>query len=257
MKYISKQPDPYGFVEYTATENETWKILIERQLSVIENRACAEYLAGLEKLKLPLDRVPQCPEVSAGLMAATGWSVAPVAAMIPLKEFFNLLAHRRFPAATFIRLREELDYLQEPDIFHEYFGHCPLLTNQAYADFIQWYGETALTTTKEVQSILGRLFWFTIEFGLIQEPQGLRIYGGGILSSYGETVYALESDKPERKSFQVLDVLNKPYRYDVMQDCYFYINNLAQLFSLKSDKIIMLAKSIASGNTQHDDFLIC
>jgi len=257
MKYIAKQPDKHGVIHFTDEENTTWQILIERQLDVVKNRACDQYLAALDKLNLPLHRIPQCQEVSEVLAAATGWSVVPVAALIPLKEFFRLLANRQFPAASFIRIREELDYLEEPDIFHELFGHCPMLTYQPYADFVQWYGETALQTSKEVQSILGRLFWFTIEFGLIQTPQGLRIYGGGILSSFGETVYALEDPRPLRKKFNLLEVLQKDYRYDIMQECYFYIENLEELFALKSDKIIGLATEIARGNTPHGDFLIC
>lgn len=136
------------------------------------------------------------------------------------------------------------------------FGHCPLLTHPAYADFVQWYGEKALQTPKTVQSILGRLFWFTIEFGLIQTSEGLRIYGGGILSSFSETTYALESDVPARKEFNLLEILNKSYRYDIIQDCYFYIRQLEDLFSLKSDKIVQMANTITNGN-QEDDFKMC
>lgn len=257
MKYTSKKPDQNGFVDYTSEENETWHILYDRQIQVVQERGCPEYLAGLKQLNFPTDRVPQCAEVTKALKAATGWAVQPVAAMIPLKEFFALLANRHFPAATFIRTRADLDYLQEPDIFHEYFGHCPMLAHQAYADFVQWYGESALKMNKQVQSILGRLFWFTVEFGLIQTAKGLRIYGGGILSSFEETVYALESDIPLRKKLNVVEVLNQTYRYDVMQDRYFYIENLTELFALKSDKIVKLAESIARGDTDYEDFLIC
>ena len=255
-KYIAKKPDKNGIIDFTAEENETWRILIERQMKVIQNRACDEFLDGLKKLNFPHDRVPQCAEVSKALNAATGWSVVPVDALIPLKEFFRLLANRQFPAASFIRIRAELDYLQEPDIFHEYFGHCPLLMNQAYADFVQWYGETVLQTSKEVQTLLGRLFWFTIEFGLIQTTKGMRVYGGGILSSFEETVYALESKLPERFPFDVKTVLNTSYRYDEIQKAYFVINDLADLFKLKTNMIIDLAKGIAAG-AQGEDFVIC
>jgi len=257
VKYVSKTPDKNGYVDYSKEENETWKILIERQLEVVKNRACDEYIAGLNKLDFSKDRVPQCPEVNEVLQATTGWSVAPVAAMIPLKEFFRLLANRQFPAATFIRIREELDYLQEPDIFHEFFGHCPLLTNPACADFIQWYGEAALRTSKEVQSLLGRLFWFTIEFGLLKTPQGLRVYGGGILSSYEETIYSLESDIPQRVPFNAAEVLNTDYRYDVIQNKYFVLDKLEDLFQLKTEQTIELAKKVASGGAQGEDFVVC
>jgi phenylalanine-4-hydroxylase len=243
-KYIAKTPNSKGIVDFTAEENETWKILFERQIQVVQNRACDEYLAGLKALDMPSDRIPQCGEISEVLMQKTGWSVAPVDAIIPLEDFFSLLANKKFPAATFIRIREELDYLQEPDIFHEFFGHCPLLTNQAYADFVQWYGENALRTNKKAQTLLGRLFWFTVEFGLINTTKGLRIYGGGILSSYEETIYALESQTPERHQFDLDKILKTPYRYDIIQNCYFVVNEISDLFTLKSDAILEKVEKI-------------
>lgn len=257
MKYIAKQPDKNGFIHFTNEENQTWQILIERQLKAVEDRACDEFIVGLKKLNFSQDRIPQCSEISAVLQAETGWSVVPVATLIPLEHFFRLLANKQFPAASFIRIREELDYLQEPDIFHEYFGHCPMLTNPSYADFVQWYGETALRTSKSVQSILGRLFWFTIEFGLLQTANGMRIYGGGILSSFAETVYALESEVPARKKFNLIEILNKSYQYDVIQDCYFCISSLADLFQLKSNDIVSIAENIAGGNFRDKDFILC
>ncbi|OAI46610.1 phenylalanine 4-monooxygenase [Gammaproteobacteria bacterium SCGC AG-212-F23] len=257
MKYVSKQPDSNGFIAFTEEENQTWKILFERQIKVIEGRACDDFLIGLKKLDFPKDRVPQCAEVTAVLNACTGWSVVPVAAMIPLEEFYRLLANKQFPAASFIRLREDLDYLQEPDIFHEYFGHCPLLTNPAYADFVHWYGNIALSTNRKVQSILGRLFWFTIEFGLMQTSQGMRIYGGGILSSFGETIYALENKVPKRKKFDLIEVLNQPYRYDIMQDRYYFIENIEELFAIRKNEIVIMAERIANGTFDGNDFVIC
>lgn len=255
-KYIAKKPDANGYINFTAEEHQTWSILIARQWDVVNNRACKEYLVGLDALHLPLDRVPQCHEVSSVLTAATGWSVVPVDAIIPLEEFFRLLSNRQFPAACFIRTREELDYLQEPDIFHELFGHCPMLTHLAYADFVQWYGEKALSVSKKAQSLLGRLFWFTVEFGLMHTPEGLRIYGGGILSSYAETQYALESNEPARYEFDVHQILNMPYRYDEIQKCYFIINDLSDLYQLKTEKIIQLVEGMTNGPIG-DDFIIC
>jgi phenylalanine-4-hydroxylase len=257
-RYVAKKPDKRGYIDFTAEENETWSILLERQLEVVKGRACDEFLRGLNKLNFSKTQVPQCYEVSAVLQAATGWSVVPVAAIIPLSEFFRLLANHQFPAASFIRRREDLDYLQEPDIFHEYFGHCPLLTHPAYADFVHWYGETALRVSPELQSLLGRLFWFTIEFGLLETPQGLRIYGGGILSSYEETIYALENPDVQRLAFDVLKIFDSAYRYDQIQTRYFVLKNLNQLFMLKNERIIALVKTIASGGTpQDEDFIIC
>jgi phenylalanine-4-hydroxylase len=231
-EYVAKIPDENGVVHYTEEENKTWQFLITRQMEVIKNRACDAYVQGLGALNFTLDRVPQCKEISEALMRATSWSVVPVPTLIPDNEFFNLLAHRKFPAATFIRTWEEKDYLKEPDIFHEYFGHCPLLTNTACADFMQQYGEFALKANEQERRYLARLYWFTIEFGLIQSPQGLRIYGGGILSSKGETIYSVESETPVRKPFDLMDVLRTPYRIDRMQPIYFVISDFSALYQL-------------------------
>jgi phenylalanine-4-hydroxylase len=256
-RYVAKKPDKNGYIHYTDEENETWGILLERQQKVVKERACDEFLLGLNKLNFSKTRIPQCGEVSEVLKAATGWAVEPVSAIIPLGEFFRLLANRQFPAASFIRRREDLDYLQEPDIFHEYFGHCPLLTHPAYADFVHWYGETALKVDRPLQSLLGRLFWFTIEFGLTETPRGLRVYGGGILSSMTETVYALENQDVQRLDFDLLEILNSSYRYDQIQNRYYVLKNLNQLFKLQDDRIINIVKAIISGADPSQDFIIC
>lgn len=230
--YVAKPVDANGNVAYTAEENAIWQELITRQMPLLQGRACDEFLYGLDLLNLHKDKIPQCHEVSSVLKTTTGWELEPVPALIPFDKFFNLLAHRKFPAATFIRRREELDYLQEPDIFHEVFGHCPLLTNQTYADFTHTYGKLGLHASPEDRVMLAKLYWFTIEFGLIKTPRGVRAYGGGILSSMGETPYALESDEAERKPFNPLDVLRTPYRIDIMQPIYFIIDNFNVLFEL-------------------------
>ena len=256
-KYIAKKPDQNGYIHFTAEEHATWKILLERQMQVVQGRACDEFIEGLRKLNFSASHIPQCAEVSAVLQAATAWSVVPVDAIIPLGEFFRLLANRQFPAASFIRRREDLDYLQEPDIFHEYFGHCPLLTHPAYADFVHWYGQTVLRLPDNLKSLLGRLFWFTIEFGLVETAQGLRIYGGGILSSFTETVYALEDQQVQRLPFDLLKILNSNYRYDQIQTRYYVLKSLNQLFTLKDERIIHAVKAIASGSPPGEDFIIC
>jgi phenylalanine-4-hydroxylase len=238
--YIAKQPDKNGLIAYTEEENKTWEILYHRQIKIVENRACEEYLQGLEELKLPQTHVPQCQEVSKILQQKTGWSVVPVAALISFSDFFTLLANKQFPAASFIRSMAEIDYLKEPDIFHEIFGHCPLLTNPVYADFMWEYGKIGLNATSKERVLLARLFWFTVEFGLIQTAKGLRIYGAGILSSKSETIYALESADPLRKIFNPLDVLRTPYRYDVIQKIYFVINQYQNLFDLLKTDILKL-----------------
>lgn len=230
--YVSHPVDEHGNANYTEAENQVWHDLIVRQTPLLKDRACDEYIHGIELLNLPQDRVPQCPEVSIVLQKATGWRLAPVPALIPFKKFFNLLANRQFPAATFIRRRDELDYLQEPDIFHEIFGHCPMLTNQACADFTHTYGKLGENAEHTDQVMLAKLYWFTIEFGLINTKNGLRAYGGGILSSKSETVYSVESDIPLRKPFDVMEILRTPYRIDIIQPIYYVIDNYDVLYSL-------------------------
>ncbi|MDX1390809.1 MAG: phenylalanine 4-monooxygenase [Rheinheimera sp.] len=231
-KYVSRKSDENGVIAWSDEENQIWHELITRQLSVIDGKACDEYMAGLKKLQLPTDRIPQLEEVSKVLRACTGWECAEVPALISFDKFFELLANKRFPVATFIRSREEFDYLQEPDIFHEIFGHCAMLTHPAFAEFTHAYGKLGLAASKQDRVYLARLYWFTIEFGLLKTKDGLRIYGGGILSSPGETQYALQSEVPERKMFDAVDVLRTPYRIDIMQPIYFMIERIDQLFDI-------------------------
>jgi phenylalanine-4-hydroxylase len=240
--YVAKLPDANGIIHYTEEENAVWHDLMARQIKIVENRACDEYMHGLELLNLPKDRIPQCQEVSKVLKAATGWELEPVPALIPFDEFFNLLANKKFPAAAFIRTREEFDYLTEPDIFHEIFGHCPLLTNKAYADFAHLYGQLGAKANHADRVMLARLYWFTIEFGLIKTAKGTRIYGGGILSSVDETVYCLESPIPIRKHFDVMEALRTPYRIDVKQKVYFVIESFNEIFKLLNMDLLDLIR---------------
>lgn len=231
-KYVAREPDASGHVQYTEDEHAIWSELYARQTRAIADKACSEFLHGLDLLKMPSDRVPQLPEISAILKRETGWEVAHVPALIPFGRFFELLAAKRFPAATFVRTREELDYLQEPDIFHEIFGHTPLLTNPWFAEFTHTYGKLGLAASKEDRVFLARMYWFTVEFGLIQKPGGpLQIYGGGVLSSIGETAYAV-SDQPQRRRFALLEALRTPYRIDIMQPLYYLIEDLKELYEL-------------------------
>lgn len=240
--YVSKQSDDSGVIHWSAEENQIWADLIKRQLSCIEGKACQEYMDGLARLNLPQDRIPQLSEVNQVLLATTGWQCAEVPALISFDRFFELLANKQFPVATFIRSREEFDYLQEPDIFHEIFGHCAMLTNADFAEFTHIYGKLGLAASKEDRVYLARLYWFTIEFGLMDTHDGLRIYGGGILSSPGETQYAMHSDVPERKVFDVVDVLRTPYRIDIMQPIYFRIQSIRQLFEVAHTDIMALVQ---------------
>ena len=244
-KYVAREPDSNGVVHYTEEENAIWAELYARQEKAIQGKACDEFLHGLELLNMPRDRVPQLEEVSSVLRRETGWEVAYVPALIPFGRFFELLANKRFPAATFVRTREELDYLQEPDIFHELFGHTPLLTNPHFAEFTHTYGKLGYAASKEDRVFLARMYWFTVEFGLLQPPGGpMKIYGGGILSSIGETEYALNSDKPLRKPFNMLDVLRTPYRIDIMQPLYYVIESLDQLSEItRMDVMALVAEA--------------
>nr|WP_136249903.1 phenylalanine 4-monooxygenase [Ningiella ruwaisensis] len=241
-KYVSKQVNEDGFIEWSKDENERWSRLYHRQIELLKGRACNEYMQGISLLNMPADKIPQLPDIDKVLQETTGWKTAPVPALINFTEFFTLLANKQFPVATFIRSEEEFDYLQEPDVFHEIFGHCPLLTNPAFAHFTHTYGKLGLAANKEDRAYLARLYWFTVEFGLVNTDEGLRIYGGGILSSPGETIYALESDKPERVDLVPLDVLRTPYRIDIMQPIYFQLERFNQLFDLAELDIMSLVE---------------
>ncbi len=230
-QYIARQPNSDGFIEYSQEENKTWQLLIEAQEKNLPGRACDEYLAGLEQLNLPKDRIPQLDEISAVLLKASGWRLAAVPALIDFDHFFALLADRQFPVATFIRRRCDMAYLQEPDIFHEIFGHCPMLTQPKFAAFTHKYGELGKKANNEERVFLARLYWFTVEFGLLQTSQGLRIYGGGILSSPKETLYAM-SGQADIEPLDIINVFRTPYRIDLLQSVYFLIKDIDELFRL-------------------------
>jgi len=188
------------------------------------------------------EQIPQHKEVTSTLNKHTGWGVEPVPALIQPETFFTLLASKRFPAANFIRIPEEIDYIQEPDVFHELYGHCPLLTNEAYAEFMHRFGRLALTVDAKTQMRLFRLFWFTIEFGLIKEDNTYKAYGGGILSSKSEIIYSVESDIPIRIPLEPLEALLTPFRIDILQPQYFVIESFEELFKLIEKNPLELAK---------------
>ena len=235
---ITDKVDVNGNISWTKQEHEIWKILYERQIEVIKNRACEEFVHGLEILKLSSNSIPQPHDVSKILFESTGWSIEPVNAVIPAKEFFTLLANKKFPAASFIRRYEDIDYLQEPDIFHELFGHCPLLTNQAYADFVQAYGKMALRADAQERKSLFRIFWYTIEFGLIKTKNGIRILGGGILSSHKETLIALNKKKSAYLNFSTNETLRTPFRIDIVQPQYFVLDGYESLYKIMKENLM-------------------
>jgi len=238
--YTSKTPNAKGFIPYSEEENRVWHELISTQIPMLPGRACDDYVRALQLMDFPHDRIPQLHEVNEVLMDYTGWSVKAVPALIDFTSFFQLLATRQFPAATFIRRREDISYLQEPDVFHEVFGHTPLLTDYRFAAFSEAYGKAGLAANKRDHAMLARLFWFTVEFGLLRTPDGLRSYGAGIVSSPGELIYALESEIPARQQLDPLEVLRTPYRIDIYQTVYFIINSFDDLFDLAQQDLIAL-----------------
>jgi len=244
--YVSRSPDSDGYINWSEDENNIWRQLYARQIELLKNRACDQYMQGIKLLKLPTDHIPQLKDIDEVLMKETGWKTAPVPALINFTDFFTLLANKQFPVATFIRSEEEFDYLQEPDVFHEIFGHCPLLTNPAFAHFTHVYGKLGLAASKEDRSYLARLYWFTVEFGLVNTKDGLRIYGGGILSSPGETHYALESESVQRSALNPVDVLRTPYRIDIMQPVYYVLSQFDDLFKISEMDIMALVEEAKS-----------
>ncbi|MFF7707917.1 phenylalanine 4-monooxygenase [Pseudomonas sp. NPDC007930] len=235
--YVARPPDAHGYVAYSDEEHRVWHTLFSRQRQLLPGRACQAYLDGIEQLRLPANEIPQLPAINRVLRAATGWQVVPVPALIPFQTFFELLASQRFPAATFIRRREALDYLQEPDIFHELFGHCPLLANPAFAAFTHTYGQLGLAASPAQRVYLARLYWMTVEFGLVQTEAGLRIYGGGILSSPKETLHAL-SDAPRQLPFDPVEAMRTPYRIDILQPLYFVLPDMQRLHTLAREDLL-------------------
>jgi phenylalanine-4-hydroxylase len=233
--------------EYSAEEHAIWRLLFERQQRLLARRACREYLDGLGRLGVEADGIPDFRRLSNVLDAATGWRILAVPGLVPDDVFFAHLARRRFPSTCFIRRRDQLDYLQEPDVFHDICGHVPLLMNPVFADYMQAYGEGGL----KAQGLghlqrLARLYWYTVEFGLIAAPEGLRIYGSGILSSAGESVYSLEDPRPNRARFELRRVMRTRYRIDAFQQTYFVIDDFQQLFDATRPDFAPIYRDIAA-----------
>lgn len=247
--YTSKVADDFGRFHYSKEEDSVWRDLIQRQAKILDNRATPEFLAGIEKLELPTERVPQVLEVNDRLESLTGFGVEAVPAMISEADFFKLLARRKFPVATFVRLREQLDYLQEPDIFHEVYGHCPLLTVPEYADAIETFGRVALELGPNYFTPIYRIFWYTVEFGLVNTRNGLRIYGAGIASSAEESVTCLDPSKTEWIPFDPITAVSQDYRIDVLQPRYYTIPNLEYLYELANSLRSELPKWVKSNLT--------
>lgn len=217
---------------YTATDHETWATLFKRQRELLVGRAANEFVENQERFGMSADAIPKFSELNRVLAEATGWELIAVEGLLPELTFFEHLASRRFPVTWWIRKPEQLDYLAEPDLFHDLFGHVPLLLNPVFADYMQAYGAggvKAAAIAPEALANLTRLYWYTVEFGLIDTPEGLRIYGAGIVSSKGESIYSLESDAPNRIGFDLERVMRTRYRIDTYQKTYFVIDSYEQL----------------------------
>ena len=215
---------------YTADEHRVWDTLYERQIELLPGRACDAFLRGLDALDLHRGGVPNFAAINPELQRLTGWSVVAAPGLVPDEVFFEHLANRRFPAGTFVRKPDQLDYLQEPDVFHDVFGHVPMLTDSTFADYMQAYGQGGLRALGRGQlHNLARLYWYTVEFGLLETPEGLRIYGAGIVSSHAESIFALDDPSPNRLGFDLERIMRTPYRIDDFQQVYFVIPSLQAL----------------------------
>jgi len=216
---------------YTPTDHATWSTLFHRQVALLEGRACDEWRQAVERLRLTPDAIPRFDDLNRLIEAATGWRVIGVEGLLPDVTFFTHLANRCFPVTWWIRRPEQVDYIAEPDLFHDLFGHVPLLTNPVFADYMAAYGRGGVKAAGlDAIDFLTRLYWYTVEFGLIRTPQGLRIYGAGILSSKGESVHCLESGSPNRVRFDLKRSMRTRYQIDRYQKTYFVIDDFQQLF---------------------------
>jgi phenylalanine-4-hydroxylase len=239
-----------GWSSYTAAEHATWKTLFERQTQLLPDRACDEFVKGMRDLPIGADEIPDFGQLSEVLMPRTGWQVVAVPGLVPDEVFFEHLANRRFPAGQFIRKPHELDYLEEPDVFHDVFGHVPMLMNPAMADFIQAYGVGGLRAQKLGKLVnLVRVYWYTVEFGLVKQADGLRIYGAGIASSHSESIFALDDASANRIAFDLPRVMQTDYRIDDFQESYFVINSLNDLLDLVNIDFAPLYAQIAGKPT--------
>lgn len=221
---------PQDWAAYTPEEHATWDLLFERQAKLLKGRASEAYLRGLDVLKLSKPGIPDFEELSERLMKLTGWQVVAVPGLVPDAVFYEHLANRRFVAGNFIRRPDQLDYLQEPDVFHDVFGHVPMLADPVFADYVVAWGQGGLRAMQyNAIHRLARLYWYTVEFGLVEEDGDLRIYGSGIVSSKGESIFALDDPSPNRIRFDLKRVMRTEYRIDDYQQNYFVIPSFDEL----------------------------
>lgn len=227
---------PQNWRNYTPADHRVWDTLFARQTALLKDRAHPAFLDGLDILALSKPGIPDFAELSERLHAATGWSVVAVPGLVPDEVFYDHLANRRFVAGSFIRGAHELDYLEAPDVFHDVFGHVPLLSQPVFADYMQAYGQGGLRAMEHgAIARLARLYWYTVEFGLIRAGDGLKVYGAGIVSSHGESRFALDDPSPNRICFDLARVMRTPYRIDDYQQGYFVVDSFDQLLRTTLD----------------------
>ena len=220
------------WADYKAEDHATWGTLYQRQRELLVGRASDEFLQAQDEMGMSPHAIPRFDQLNEVLGAATGWTLIGVEGLLPELDFFDHLANRRFPVTWWIRRPDQIDYIAEPDLFHDLFGHVPLLMNPLFADYMQAYGRGGVKAHgvgPEALVNLTRLYWYTVEFGLINTSQGLRIYGAGIVSSKGESLYSLESPAPNRLGFDLQRIMRTRYRIDTFQKTYFVIDSYAQL----------------------------
>ena len=230
---------------YTAADHDLYRRLYERQAAQLPALACAEFIEAVGHLGAP-EQIPRFEALSEKLHRATGWEVVAVPGLIPEEAFFSLLSRRKFPVTGWLRKPEEFDYVVEPDVFHDLFGHVPLLFNPMFADYMQAYGAGGLKASKlESCEYLARLYWYTVEFGLISTPQGPRAYGAGILSSLSELRYSVTSPEPQRIGFDVERIMRTRYKIDTHQVTYFVIDSFAQLIDATAPDFTPIYQRVA------------
>ena len=235
---------PQNYAIYTAQDHDTYRRLYARQSALLPGLACDEFIAALPSLGAS-NQIPRFDDINAKLLPATGWQVVAVPGLIPEVAFFTLLSERKFPVTDWIRTPEEFDYIVEPDVFHDLFGHVPLLFNPVFADHMQAYGAGGLKAHGlDACEQLSRLYWYTIEFGLIQQTDGLRAYGAGILSSSGELQYAVNSPEPQRLPLDPMRTMRTRYKIDSYQKTYFVIDSFQQLFDMTAPDFTPLYEKV-------------
>jgi phenylalanine-4-hydroxylase len=244
---IVEQP----WADYSKTDHEVWDTLYKRQRELLPVYACKEFLEGVERFGFGEGGIPRFEDLNKVLAEATGWQIVAVEGLLPDEVFFDHLANRRFPVSWWIRRPDQLDYLSEPDLFHDLFGHVPLLLNPVFADYMQAYGKGGMKAHAigpEALMNLTRLYWYTVEFGLINTAEGMRIYGAGIVSSKGESIYSIDSKAPNRIGFGLERVMNTKYRIDTYQQTYFVIDSFDQLFDATRPDFTPIYEKLSHGS---------